>query len=99
MGDLTSLEELVGLVTITSVQVWDGVNSISWLICKFASFGEKSFRYLSNISYLFLIDEWVDERKTYSCCRYKITVGEIHHEGKKCKSLHKTFIQCLVLGW
>ena len=26
-------------------------------------------------------------------------MGEIHHEGKKCKSLHKTFIQCLVLEW
>ena len=95
MGDLTSLEELVGLVTITSVQVWDGVNSISWLICKFASFGEKSLRYLSNISYLFLIDEWVDERKTYSCCRHKITMGEIHHEGKNAKVCIKPLFSVL----
>ena len=55
MGDLTSLEELVGLVTITAVQVWDGINSISWLIFKFASFGEKiievAFKYFISLSH------------------------------------------------
>ena len=89
MGDLTSLEELVGLVTVTSVQVWDLIHlqicNVRWKIIEVAF----------NISNLFLIDEWVDERKTYSCCRYKITVGEIHHEGKNAKFCIKPLFSVL----
>ena len=29
------------------------------------------------------LDEWIDERKAYSYCRYKAAMGEIYYEGKR----------------
>lgn len=77
IGDFIFLEELVSVISDVCEDVDMNIFLI-WLFieCKWIRI---SFIILL---FLFVLDEWVDERKIDFCCCYKIVMGEIYNEGK-----------------
>lgn len=77
IGDLTSLEELVSVVSdvcedadMNTLLIWS-FTELKWIRTSFTT-----------LLFLPVLDEWADERKTDPCCRHKTAMGEIYNEGK-----------------
>ena len=90
IGDLTSLEELVSVVSdacgnayMNTLFVWS-FTWLKWIRTRFTM-----------LLFFPVLDEWIDERKTDPCCRHKTAVGEVYNEGKDPESWHHNWSESL----